>query len=150
MLLDTKRVTVAMTLILLATGSWWLSRSVKTPIMAFDSKPRHEPDYTIDNFSATVMNAQGQRRYSLSAEILLHYADDGSSALNKPYLIQYPAGNPPVHTRADKGWMPQDSSQILMTGHVQVAQGRDPKTIGREITAESIKIILNKTLNEAR
>ena len=142
MILDAKRLAIAATLLVLAIGSWWLTRTVGVPEKAFDGKMRHDPDYTIENFNATVMNELGRRRYTLSATLLIHHADDGSSDLTQPYLIQYREGQP-VHTRADKGWMPKDGDQILMSGNVISAQGRDPQGAGGEIRTDSMKILLN-------
>ena len=144
MILDAKRITIAAALLLLATGSWWLTRTVNTPEKPFESTTRHEPDYTIKNFNATVMNEQGRRRYTLSAPLLVHYADDGSSELTQPYLIQYRDGHAPVQTRADKGWMPRDRHEILMSGNVESAQGRDPQGAGGDIHAERMKILLDR------
>src|SRR3970040_526226 len=117
MILDTKLVAFAAALLLLAAGSWWPTRTVGTPEKAFDGKARHDPDYTIENFDATVMNEAGYRRYLLSAVRVIHYGDDGSSDLEQPYLIQYRRELAPVHTRADKGWMPKDNREILMSGN---------------------------------
>lgn len=144
MILDVKRVAIAATLILLATGSWWLTRTVTVTEKPFDGKLRHDPDYTIENFSATVMDAQGRRRHVLSAARLVHYGDDGSSDLEQPYLIQYREDSVPVHTRADKGWMPKDRNEILLQGNAVSARGRDPRGAGGEIRADKMKILLDK------
>lgn len=144
MILDAKRVAIAATLLLLATGSWWLTRTVTVTEKPFDGKLRHDPDYTIENFSATVMDAQGRRRYVLSATRLVHYGDDGSSDLEQPYLIQYRQDSVPVHTRADKGWMPKDRDEILLQGNAVSARGRDPRGAGGEIRADKMKILLDK------
>ena len=144
MTLDGKRLAIAATLLLLATASWWLTRTVGVPERPFDGRARHDPDYTIENFEATVMNERGRRRYTLSAAFLVHYGDDGSSDLTQPYLIQYREGLAPLHTRADKGWMPKDRSEILMSGNVVSAQGRDPRGPGGEIRTDSMKVLLDK------
>ena len=144
MILDSKRLAITATLLLLATGSWWLTSTVGVPEKIFDGKTRHDPDYTIEDFTTTVMNEEGRRRYILAATRLIHYGDDGSSDLEQPYLIQSPDGSTPVHTRADKGWIPKDGHQILMSGNVHSAQGRDPKRAGGEIRTDSMKILLDK------
>lgn len=144
MIFDARRVAIAATLILLATGSWWLTRTTSVTEKPFDGKLRHDPDYTIGNFSTTVMNVQGQRRYVLSAARLVHYGDDGSSDLEQPYLIQYREDSVPVHTRADKGWMPKDRNEILLQGNAVSARGRDPRGAGGEIRADKMKILLDK------
>lgn len=144
MTLDAKRLAIAAALLLLATGSWWLTRTVGVTEKVFDGKVRHDPDYTIENFDATAMNEEGRRRYTLSAVQLVHYGDDGSSDLERPYLIQYREGLAPLHTRAEKGWIPKDGRQILMSGNVLSAQGRDPQGAGGEIRADSMKISLDR------
>ncbi|MHB8622728.1 MAG: LPS export ABC transporter periplasmic protein LptC [Sulfuricaulis sp.] len=144
MTVDTKRLAIAATLLLLALGSWWLTRAVGVPEKIFNGKGRHDPDFTVENFKATVMNDQGQRLYSLSGPLLVHYGDDGSSDLTQPYLIQYPQGRAPVYTRADKGWMPKGGDQILMSENVTSAQGRDPRSAGGEIRTDSMNILLDR------
>jgi lipopolysaccharide export system protein LptC len=143
MILDAKRLAIAATLLLLATGSWWLTRTVAVPEKTFDGKLRHDPDYTIENFHTTVMDERGQRRYTLSAVHLIHYGDDGSSELEQPYLVQYHEGSAPIHTRADKGWMPRDKSEILLQGNAISARGRDPRSAGGEIRVDKMKILLD-------
>ncbi len=144
MILDAKRVTIAAALLLLATGSWWLTRTVNTPEKPPDNATRHDPDYTIENFDATVMNREGRRRYTLAAALLVHYGDDGSSDLTQPYLIQYRDGLSPVQTRADKGWMPKDRHEIVMSGNVESAQGRDPRGAGGEVHTDRMTILLDQ------
>ncbi len=89
------------------------------------------------------MDEHGQRRYTLSAVHLIHYGDDGSSELEQPYLVQYREGSAPIHTRADKGWMPQDKSEILLQGNAISTQGRDPRSAGGEIRVDKMKILLD-------
>jgi lipopolysaccharide export system protein LptC len=145
MTLDPRRLAIAAVLLGIAAGSWWLTRAVGPPAPG-SSGPgaRHEPDYTIEDFTTTVMNEQGKRRYTLSATLLVHYADDGSSTLTRPYLIQYREGEAPVYTRADSGIIPKDGSEIVMRGNVESAQGRDPNSAGGEIRAETMKILLDR------
>jgi lipopolysaccharide export system protein LptC len=145
MILDAKRIAAALTLALIAGGSWWLTRTVSVPEVAPDGKTRHDPDYTIETFTMTTMNEQGRKRYSLAARKLIHYADDGSSDLDHPYLIQFREGSTaPVHTRADKGWIPKDGNQILMNGNVLAARGRAALQSGGEVRTDSMKIMLDK------
>jgi lipopolysaccharide export system protein LptC len=145
MLLDAKRITAVLALALIAGGSWWLTRTISVSEIAPNGNTRHDPDYTIEKFTTTTMNEQGRKRYLLSARQLIHYADDGSSDLDHPYLIQYREDSAaPVHTRADKGWIPKDGSQILMNGNVLASRGRDPLQSGGEVRTDSMKIMLDK------
>jgi lipopolysaccharide export system protein LptC len=126
----------------LAGASWWLSREATLPAV---SRPvaRHEPDYIVERFTATVMDETGRPRYRLSAERLVRFADDGSHELEKPHLVQYGNGVP-THTRAARGWMPADRSVIEMRGSVRMARGQDPKGgAGGEIRADTMRIRLD-------
>lgn len=143
MKLEARTAAVAVTLAALAGLTWWMSRSAQAPILPLHKPPQHEPDYIIERFNGVSLLQNGNRKYTLAATKLTHYADDGSSELEQPYLVQFGEGAP-VHTRAQRGWMPRDNSHILMSGHVRVARGRDPKSAGGEIVTESMKVILNK------
>jgi lipopolysaccharide export system protein LptC len=140
---DLRRLAIVLVLAVLAGGSWWLSRTMKQLETPPAPAPTHDPDYIVERFTSVSLLPDGKRRYELSAARLTHFADDGSSELDQPYLIEYGDGAP-VHTRADRGWTPRDNGYIVMTGHVRVARGRDPKSAGGEILADKMKIILDK------
>jgi len=144
MTLDARRLAIAAALLLLAAGSWWLTRAVGPPAPVFDGSARHDPDYTVQDFTTTVMNAQGRRRYTLSATLLIHYGDDGVSDLTQPYLVQYSEGQAPVYTRADRGQIPKGGKEIIMSGNVESVRGRDPKSAGGEIRTDRMKILLDR------
>jgi lipopolysaccharide export system protein LptC len=141
---ETKKIAIAVTLLALAGGSWWLSKRAVPPEAHLDIRARHDPDFVIENFTATVMNKQGLRRYVLSAHKLVHFPDDDTSEFDRPYLIQFRDEKAAVHARADKGLLTGDGANLLMTGNVRVSRSRDPGTGGGEIDTEQLKIILNK------
>lgn len=141
---EARKIGLAVLLLLLAAGSWWLVRVLTAPKGAFDGHLRHDPDYTIENLQATAMNESGRRKYTLTAKLLVHYGDDESSDLVRPYLIKYPLEGAPIHVRADKGWMPKNGDVIVMTGHVRSTRDRDPRSAGGVMTTERMKILLDK------
>lgn len=141
---DTKKITIAVVLILLAGGSWWLSGRVTPPEVKTNLEARHDPDYIIENFNSTVMNEQGRRRYILNARKLVHFSDDDTSELEQPYLIQYQDGAAPMHARSNYGWLSSGATEIVMTGTVRVARDRDPRDADAEITTEKLTIELDK------
>jgi lipopolysaccharide export system protein LptC len=57
--------------------------------ISFDSEQRHDPDYYIENFTAVGMDEQGQRRYVLEAERMVHYPDDDTALLDNPHVVEY-------------------------------------------------------------
>lgn len=141
--LDTRKLVLALLLAVGAALSWWAARRLSAPEAPAAASPRHEADYTIDDFVVTVLSEQGQPRYVLRAARLVHFADDGSSELDQPYLIEYGEGAP-QHTRADHGRMPKDRQTIDLSGNVHAARGRDPKGAGGEIRAQRMHVQLDK------
>ena len=136
------RLAVAAVLIALAVLAWWLPTALTPRSGLFDGESRNEPDYTIENFTATEMNAQGQRKHELRAAKLVHYGDDDSADLIQPYLIQYAPNTAPVHTRADRGQVSPDGKEILMQGNVRVTRGASGADPAGEIQTQEMRVIL--------
>jgi lipopolysaccharide export system protein LptC len=141
---DRNRWLLVLLLAAFAAGSWWLTQRLGAPADIAARGPLHEPDYSLDGAVITAMDAQGRVRYSLRATRLVHYADDGSTELVAPYLIQNIEG---VwhHTRADKGRLPEDRRVIDLTGNVRSARDRDPQHAGGEIRTEHLRLVLDKS-----
>jgi lipopolysaccharide export system protein LptC len=144
--IDWAKPAVAAILLGLAALSWWLPRSFTPTAGVAEQTRKHEPDYTVDNFTAVAVDAQGQKQYELSARQLVHYADDGSSELEEPYLIQYREGMAPTHSRARKGFLPDGSAYILLTGDVHVARGRDPLGAAADIRTDKMRVELEQSV----
>jgi lipopolysaccharide export system protein LptC len=139
---DRRRIAVVLVLAALTGASWWLSRTARQVEPPPPAAAKHEPDYIVEKMSSVVMRPDGTRRYSLGAARLAHFADDGSAELDEPLLVQYGQGAP-LHTRADRGWIPRDGGHIVMTGNVRSAKGRDPGRAGGEMLADRMKIVLD-------
>jgi lipopolysaccharide export system protein LptC len=119
-------IAIAGALLLLALLTWWLPAALVE--RELPAAPRaHEPDYSIEQFTATSLNEAGRPRYKLSAARLDHYPDDLTTHLRAPRLIQYGEGTP-VHTTANEGWISPDGKTIRFQGQVRVSRGRDPST----------------------
>ncbi|MDA9981989.1 LPS export ABC transporter periplasmic protein LptC [Gammaproteobacteria bacterium] len=118
--------------------------------VVFDGNERHDPDYYIENFTATGMDKLGRRRYVLEAERLVHYPDDDTALLDNPHIIQYEDGAPPRHTYSESGWISSDGNEVLLTGNVRVLQnpGGENGAGGGEITTEKMRIYLDNTRNK--
>ncbi len=142
--IDWAKPAVAAILLGLAVLSWWLPRSFAPTAGVAEAPRKHEPDYVVDNFTAVAVDARGQKQYELSARHLVHYADDGSSELEEPYLIQYREGMAPTHSRARKGLLPDGGAYIELTGDVHVARGRDPLGAAAEIRTDKMRVELEQ------
>jgi lipopolysaccharide export system protein LptC len=126
----------------LAVLSWWLPWRLADRGADVDIEIRHEPDYTIENFTAIAMDASGWRKHELRAARLDHYPDDDTVELDKPYLVQYSPNGPPTHTRADHGTTTSDGKEILMRGNVRVTRGSASQQPAGEVVAQEMRVIL--------
>lgn len=74
-----------------------------------DANPRgprkvtHEPDYFVERFALTKLDAQGQPSFSLTSERLVHYPDDDSTEYVRPRLVSLDPSKPQVTLSADRG-----------------------------------------------
>jgi lipopolysaccharide export system protein LptC len=136
------RLAVVAVLMALAALSWWLPNRVTDRTTLFDGERRHEPDYIIENFTATAMDPQGHRRHELSAVKLSHYPDTDTLELVRPHLVQYTPGAAPLHTVADRGMTTPDSKEILMRGNVRVTRGVHGGQPGGEIQTQEMRVLL--------
>ncbi|MCH2190101.1 MAG: LPS export ABC transporter periplasmic protein LptC [Gammaproteobacteria bacterium] len=105
---------------------------------------RHDPDYYILNFIATGLDKNGQRRYVLKADRMVHFPDDDTAVFDKPHVIEYEKGLAPRHTYADSGWMNSTGDEILMTGNVKVVVEADERGPGGTLKTQRLRILLNK------
>lgn len=143
-MLDAKRIALALLLLALAGGSWWLARSLTATKPTFDGHLRHDPDYIVEHFTATVMNEDGRRQYTLTGPRLIHYGDDESSDIDQPRLVKYSDDAPPIRSRADRGWMPKDNDVIVLTGNVQVIRERSARSPGGTMRFDRMRVRLDK------
>lgn len=60
----------------------WLLTSVEEPTEPGTQKSRHDPDYFISNFNATLYDPQGNPNYHLIAKHLEHFPDDNTMEIN--------------------------------------------------------------------
>ncbi len=76
-------------LAILAAVTVWLDHEVQPPEAGVDSKARHDPDYVIENFSATRIGTDGRPQHTLHAKRMAHFPDDDSTHLDAPRLVSF-------------------------------------------------------------
>jgi len=133
-------------------STWLQFGIIEQEQVVFDGKQRHDPDYYIENFTAVGMDENGQRRYVLEAERMVHFPDDDTALLDNPHVIKYQDGTPPQHTYSDSGWVSSDGNEVLLTGNVRVIQftggetsaGGDSLAPQNEIITDKMRVYLDE------
>jgi lipopolysaccharide export system protein LptC len=105
-------------LLLLLAASYWLSLQVQSPESGANKNLRHDPDYIIDNFTATTLDEQGKIRFVMSAKKMWHYPDDDTTHLETPRLESLTAEHPPMRMSAKKGEISRKGDEFFLRDEV--------------------------------
>ncbi len=141
---DLRRLAIGIVLLLAASASWWFLRNVEQPEAsnALTVQVQKQPDYYMENFHATVMDANGERKYTLEAELMQHYPHDHTVHLIKPHFVQFKGGRATINGWADVGSYDSVAKEIVMSGNVRVIQKHDASSRGSETTTTRLRVLL--------
>ncbi|MEC9330007.1 MAG: LPS export ABC transporter periplasmic protein LptC [Pseudomonadota bacterium] len=138
-----RAVLLGVMLALIGLGTWLQQTFLNTDKPLAPPVASHEPDYSILNFTATGRDAKGVV-YVLEGDRLVHFPDDNTALIDNPHLVQYQDGKDFRHTYSDSGWVSSDGTEVLLTGHVRVVQGRTADDPGSVTTTERMKVKLKR------
>jgi len=109
-------------LLAVAAVTVWLDRQVQPPERARDGKARHDPDYVVENFSATRIGADGVPRYTLSARRMVHYPDDDSTYLDAPKLVSYSNAGTTMTATSKNAMLSSNGENAYLTDDVRLVR----------------------------
>lgn len=109
-------------LLLLLAATYWLNQQVQPLVSASSSGLRHDPDYIINNFTATSLDTQGKVRFTISAQKMSHYPDDDSTHLEAPEMFSMFAGRPPMRTSALRGTISSKGDEVFLYDDVLIVR----------------------------
>jgi len=109
-------------LLLLLGGAYWLNLQVQPAGSGSDRNLRHDPDYMIDNFTATTLDEQGKIRFVMSAKKMWHYPDDDSTHLEIPQLTSLTAEHPPLRMSAQNGEVSRKGDEVFLRNDVVIVR----------------------------
>lgn len=114
--------TALLLIILLALASGWIFESIeKSPILKKEVL-RHDPDYFLQNFTATTMNKNGKPAYQVKSAFLEHYPDDDSMKLQKAFFTFYEKNVIAWTVQANEAFVLQAGKTIKLNGDVILKQ----------------------------
>jgi len=133
-------------LVLLAMLSFWLNSTVQPPQPKNDGSSRHDPDYTVENFTATRLGMNGLPHHTLSAARMVHYPDDDSTHLDRPHFTRFESGMAPMHVRSAKGLLSKEGEHAYFTGNVVVTREAVDGKSAMTLTTSYLHVIPDKDL----
>ena len=110
--------TVLLLIILLAIASGWIFDSFDKKTVVDSEELRHNPDYFLHNFSASVMNKKGKLAYQVKSVHLEHFPDDDTMQLKKPVFTFYTDNQISWIAQSDDALIYQQDKKIKLSGHV--------------------------------
>ncbi len=121
----------------------WLQQNSDNEIETADTqkiKKKHTPDYFMENFTITSMNEKGEPRSTLTSTKMLHYPDDDSTELDKPFMTMNSETGKPWKIKADRGWIAANNELILLSGNVRIDRLSGPNNRPVKLFTEKLRI----------
>ena len=109
-------------LLILMAATYWLDSQVRSTDTAAKKNLRHDPDYVVDNFTATTLDEQGKIRFVMSAKKMWHYPDDDTTHLEAPRLESMTAEHPPLRMSALNGELSSKGEEIFLRNDVIIVR----------------------------
>jgi lipopolysaccharide export system protein LptC len=110
-------------LALLALLTFWIDRVVQPAKPRPDGNSRHDPDYTMQNFSSARTDIDGNLRNQLAATEMRHYPDDDSTQLQRPRYTLYAKNRPYTQIEGQRGTVSKSGDNVQLMDHVIVVRG---------------------------
>lgn len=90
---------------LLTLGTYWMVQ-MSTPNLDAAKQKRHVPDYTMDKIVVTTLGPEGNTKFRVVGEKLIHYEDDASSEIDWPIARRFHETKPAITVDQIKAlWM---------------------------------------------
>ena len=110
-------------LALLASGSWWLVRSVPALNSPLANKPvRQDPDYRLSDFSVKSFNQHGQMTREISGASAQHFPATEALHIEEIRIFAQNEQDDRMDAQAQKGIASDDGQQITLLGRAQAIQ----------------------------
>ena len=131
----------AILLLALAGGSYYLAQvSLRGSASDVVRTVAHEPDYFVENAVFTRINTDGEPVFRISAERMLHFPDNDSTAYEMPVLVSLDPEKPRVTVRADRGRSSAAGEETLLEGNVVLVRTQTPTEPTMTIRTESVTV----------
>ncbi len=129
---------------LLALATWWLVSNTPRPAEPREAAPpRHEPDYTMQNFTLQRFGADGALRVQVQGERLRHYPDTDTMEIDLPTIrATAPDGGVTVAT-ARLAVANGDATQVQLQGGARVRREATASAAAIEFESEFLHAFLD-------
>jgi lipopolysaccharide export system protein LptC len=129
---------------LLALGTWWLVKN--TPVPDLDRPeppPRHDPDYTMNDFSVQRFSAEGAMRVQIDGQRMRHYPDSDTLEIDAPRIRAIAPSGQVTIASARRALANGDGSEVQLMGEATVVREASAGQDEVEFRGEFLHAFLN-------
>jgi lipopolysaccharide export system protein LptC len=132
---------------LLALGTWWLVQNTPRPDLPSEvAAPRHEPDYTMQDFTLQRFSADGRLRVQVQGTKMRHYPDTDTLEIDGVTIRALSPDGGVTRATARRALTNGDASELQLLGGAQVVR----EGVGNELPIEFESEFLHAFLNTER
>ena len=127
---------------LLALGTWWLVKS--TPLaesLVAPPPPRHEPDYTMNNFMVQRFGTDGTMRVQIEGDVMRHYPDTDTLEIDHARIRAVAPDGRVTLATARKALANADASDVQLSGGATVLREANGKDDAIEFRGEFLQAL---------
>lgn len=135
-------------LLLLLGATYWLDLQVQPSATGINPNLRHDPDYIVDNFTATTLDKNGKIHFVMSAKKMWHYPDDDTTHLESPQLQSFNAPRLPTRMSAKNGEVTSKGEAVFLRDEVILVRPAYEKSSELTFSTSALHIIPSKDTAE--
>lgn len=106
---------------LLALGTWWLVKNTPLPeAQQPEAPPRHEPDYTMQQFQVQRFGADGRLSVQIEGDELRHFPDTDTVEVSHPRIRAIGVDGRVTRASAQRALSNGDGSEVQLFGNAEV------------------------------
>lgn len=129
----------------LALLSFWLERTSREA-PARPGQQRHDPDYSVEQFTITDFSRAGAPESTLSGAKMVHYPDDEITALVAPRLVQAKPQQPRLILSADRGTLSRDGEEVFLNDNVVLLREAAGETGASRMQTSFLHVVRARSL----
>ena len=129
---------------LLALGSWWLVEN--TPVSegpGVAAPPRHEPDYTMRQFTVLRYARDGSLRTQIEGEVALHFPDTDTLEIENPRIRAIAPDGSVTLASARRALANGDGTEVQLMGAARVTREATPTEEAIDFWSEFLHVFVN-------
>jgi lipopolysaccharide export system protein LptC len=106
---------------ILTLGTYWMVQ-MNEPNLDAEKQKRHVPDYTMDGIVVTTLGPEGNTKFRVVGQKLIHYEDDASSEIDWPIARRFHETKPAITIKSDKGFLDGDMTILDLVGNASLTR----------------------------